>query len=393
MCREKGLTVLPQEKYGVLLVAGGLTHQENYVSEFLADKRCRLIGLTDEEEVPRDRAVLNEGYSRELNIPYIPKLEDALRMPGVDVVSICAEPERRGRIVARCAREGKHVYIDKPMTPYLSAADAAVRAVEENGVKSQMYSFINKAWCRRAKSVVDSGVLGEVASIHADVFFAKGHPGTADIRRQRKLPYPPERFTFVDSKSEIYAIGVYALGLLCWLSGRRVESVYCSTRNYFFAEHQNNRQEDFGTLAMKLEGDVTATVCAGRIGWESHPAGGENKMLLIGTKGSSWFDANRMRMENHGKSAHWQPPQAHPDDPMGFWRSTGQASGVVSKDDWSILPSEEAERGDANFFIDCIEKGTESDMNVRAAAHLTEVILAGYKSAQTGELVSLPLER
>ena len=64
----------------------------------------------------------------------------ALARDDVHVVSICADPERRGRIVARCADAGKHVYIDKPVTPYLAHADAAVAAVERAGVRSQMFS-------------------------------------------------------------------------------------------------------------------------------------------------------------------------------------------------------------------------------------------------------------
>ncbi|MCS6860808.1 MAG: hypothetical protein NZT92_10875, partial [Abditibacteriales bacterium] len=37
--------------FGVLLVAGRRTHQENYATYFAADPRCRLVAVTDEEEV------------------------------------------------------------------------------------------------------------------------------------------------------------------------------------------------------------------------------------------------------------------------------------------------------------------------------------------------------
>ena len=382
-----------EPRHGVLLVSGLRTHQENYGSLFQSDPRCRLVALSDEPDVGGERAKWNRALADEFDIPLVPDLEEALRMPGVEIVSVCAEPERRGRVVAICARAGKHVYIDKPMTPYLATADDVVRAVEESGVRSQMFSFISKAWCRRARSIVDSGELGELEAIHADWLFAKGHPGTADLTKKRVQPYPCERFSFVDSKAEFYAIGVYALGLVCWLARDRVRSVYGCTRNYFFDAHQKNGQEDFGFVSLQLESGLVATVTGGRIGWTSHPDSGENKVYLIGSKGSLCIDGNRMRLETSSNSAPWTPPEAHPGDPMGFWSSTNQEVGANPKESWAILPLEADEPNDANHFVDCIENEEESEMNAAAAAHLTEILLAGYKSAATGEVVDLPLKR
>ena len=79
-----------------------------------------------------------------------------------------------------------------------------------------------------------------------------------------------------------------------------------------------------------------------------------------------------------------------PDDPMGFWQSTQDEANVKEKEAWIVLPLEEEEPNDVNCFIDCIEQGRESEMNARAAAHLTHVLLAGYKSAATGKVESVP---
>ena len=381
---------MPDQRHGVLLVTGKRTHQENYAPMFLEDPRCRLIALSDEEDIIEERRTLNVAMANELEIPYIPNLTEALALDGIDIASVCAEPERRGRILARCARAGKHIYIDKPMTPFSETAIDVVNAVTESGVRSQMFSFIGNTWCRRAKAVVESGELGELIAIHADGLFAKGRNGTADLTKQRIQENPPKRFTFVDSKAELYAIGVYALGLVCWLSNRRVESVYGCTRNYFFAEHQKNGQEDFGILSLNLGGGITATVTGGRIGWTSHPGVGVNHFYLIGTKRSLRVDGNQLRLECSTSHPTWTPPEIHPDDPMGFWQSTQDEANVKEKEAWIVLPLEEEEPNDVNCFIDCIEQGRESEMNARAAAHLTHVLLAGYKSAATGKVESVP---
>ena len=60
-------------------------------------------------------------------------------------------------------------------------ADKIVAAVEENGVKSQMFSNIYSTWARTVQQALTSGRIGELQAIHCDVLFSKGHPGTAPV--------------------------------------------------------------------------------------------------------------------------------------------------------------------------------------------------------------------
>src|SRR5207248_5985675 len=94
-------------KYGVLLVTGSHTHQENYAAAFAADGRCQIVAVTDEKDVDRRRRQLNERLARELGVPYEPDLDRALARKDVQIVSICAPPQRRGRIAMRCVEAGK----------------------------------------------------------------------------------------------------------------------------------------------------------------------------------------------------------------------------------------------------------------------------------------------
>ena len=171
-----------QAKYGVLLVTGSHTHQENYAAAFAADPRCRLVAVTDEPDIDRRRRELNERLAWALGVPYIADLAKALERKDVQVVSICAPPERRGRIAVRCAGAGKHLYLDKSLVPQLAEADALVAAVRKAGVRSHMFSFISQPWARAAKKLLDAGRLGKLLAIHADVFFAKGQTGHRQAR-------------------------------------------------------------------------------------------------------------------------------------------------------------------------------------------------------------------
>lgn len=379
----------PDEKanFGVLLISGKRTHQENYAPWFKADSRCRIVAVADEAGVNSQRAALNREFAEEFEVPYLSDLDEALSRDDVNIVSVCAEPERRARVLARCARAGKHLYIDKPMTPYRDSAAEVVAAVEESGVCSQMYSFVNASWMRRAKATIAAGELGDIRAIHMDCMFAKGPAGTADLRIERRQDRSPERFTFVDSKAEFYAIGVYALGVISWLSEMRVSSIYGHTSNFFFAEHQRNGQEDFGAFLLNLERGVTASVTGGRVGWSSHPGSGVNQLVVLGSKKNLRLDGNAPRVEIYSRNHSWQPPEENPDDPMGFWQSTQDAVGLEPKNTWVPLDAESEDINDVSRFIDRVVQGRNGDIDARAAAHLTDVIVSGYESAATRKIV------
>ncbi|MFQ6041407.1 MAG: Gfo/Idh/MocA family protein [Candidatus Poribacteria bacterium] len=382
-----------RKPYGVLLVTGLRTHQENYALAFKADPRCRLIAVADEVDVPSHRAEWNRKFAEEMNLPYVPDLDDALARDDVDIVSVCSEHERRGRVAVKCAQAGKHLYLDKPMTCSVADADAVVAAVEKSGVRSQMFSFIHNPWAQAAKRALDSGVIGELVSVHCDVMFAKGNPGAAPLGVQRKQDPHPTRFTFIDSKRELRATGVYAVGLIRWLIGREVQKVFGVTANYFFAEHAKNDVEDFGLLSLTFDNQVTATVASGRIGWMSHPQGGPNNVYLIGTEGILKIDAYQPRIEVYADEPPWTKPPIHPEDPMSFWSSTQDEVNTPPKRGWVVIRDEVESSSDASRFIDCIESSRESEMSAKDGAAVVEVLMAGYVSAAKGDVVSLPLPR
>ena len=374
-------------KYGVLLVTGGRTHQENYAPAFARDPRCRLVGLSDERDIPEDRALWNRELAAQLNIPLFENLDDALGRPDVQIASVCSEPERRARVGARCARAGKHLYMDKPLGGDLEQVEDLREAVRANPVRTQMFSMIRQGWAQKAYEALASGAIGNLVGIHSDLLFAKGPAGTAP-RELRKETYPPKRFTFVDSKRELYTTGIYSLGLIHWLTGKRFARVHAITANYFFAEHLANDVEDFGAALFELEDGVTGSLTAGRIGWSSHPAGGPMRMYLVGTRGSLLIDAARPRLEISGAKVTWETPRRNPDDPMGFWSSTQHAVGIQPKRAWRPLPTADGP-DDASYFVDCIEQGRESAMNVEAANSAQLALFACYRSAAEGKPVEV----
>lgn len=381
---------MSEAKYGVLLVTGSHTHQEGYAAAFAEDKRARLLAVTDEPDVDKRRRELNERLARALGIPYIADIAEALKRKDVDLVSVCAEPERRGRIAVRCAEAGKHLYLDKSLCPKLSEADAIVAAVRKAGVKSHMFSFITQSWARHAKELLNSGRLGKLVALHADAFFAKGRNGTAKLGKPRKEEYPPSRHQLLEAKRELDNVGVYPITLIRWLTGKNYRTVFGVTGNYFFAEHQKHDVEDFGLLSATLEDGTLTTIAAGRYGWTTHPGTGVNRITLVGTRATATIDANRPRLEVYTDEPPWTPPNVNPEDPMGFWQSTQDAVHTRPKKTWASL---HPAANDASYFLDRLDAGRDSEMSAAEAAVGAEVLLAAYRSAATGDVVPLPLPR
>ena len=381
---------LPAERpYGVLCVAGDHTHQPGYAEGLAADERCRLVALTDSADVPQRRRDLNQRLADRLGIPLLPDLDAALSRADVAIASICAEPYRRGDIAIRAARAGKHLYMDKPLASSQADARAIADAVREAGVVGHMFSQVHFGPSQQVRELVNSGTLGQITAVHCDLCFAKGRAGTAQLDRVRRETIQPDRYELQDSKRELTNVGVYSLVMLLWALRRPVRRVFAATGNYFFAEHQGNEMEDFGQMIMELDGGVTASISAGRAGWQCHPGSGVNRTYLIGSKGTAVVDAHRPRVEIWSDAPAWHPPPRDPEDPMGMWAALPDSEFRADpKLSW-LTPGSTSWKTDAEHFLGCLETGRQSEVSMDLAAAVTEALLAAYQSAAEGCAVEL----
>ena len=99
-----------------------------------------------------DLQLLADDY----NIPYIADLDQALKLPEVDIVSACPDVERRGRVAVQCADSRKCLYLDKPLAGTNEDARAIVEAVDRNGVTAQMFSQVHSAFSQDARAAIGS---------------------------------------------------------------------------------------------------------------------------------------------------------------------------------------------------------------------------------------------
>lgn len=368
-------------RHGVVLAGGGLTHQESYGRFFAADARCRLLAVADEADVPPSRRNANRRLADELGLPCL-GLDDALADPAADIVSICVEPERRGRVAAACAAAGKHLYLDKPLAGTVAEAMRIADAAGRAGVVTQVFSQATTGWARQAHDVLHGGRLGRLIGIHADMLMAKGSQGLVPDGPRREQA-APLTFPADIAKRELHDMGIYPVSLIAWLVGAPATTVAAVTANYFFTEHLERDVEDYAALVIGFANGVWATASCGRIGWMSHPQHGLARVALTGERGFVLCNGPDAALQVFDNGPRFAAPMRHPTDPMGMWVSTQTELGLIAKR--QQVPLRDAPAGeDVRAFLDCLETGARPAITAADAVHHLEIIMAGYAAAASG---------
>lgn len=370
---------------GVLLVSFSRhSHQRSFVPLYQRHPRIRLVAVADEADVEPELKSLDQQWADQLGVPFVEGVDKALELPGVDIVSIGHEIERRADLIVRAAAAGKHLWIDKFPGATVEECDAVVDAVETAGVRAIVPSYTYGELVRQSEDLLRSGELGKLLGLHVDVMFAKGWPRSIDEKERAAAFLPPGRWKFPELKRELLTVGSYATGLIQSCLGPIV-SVCGHASAYFFPEHAARGAEDFGTLTMTDADGRIASLCGGRIGVATHPHGGPSRAYLIGATGSAIVDAKRpvldLFLRPEITSVDYHPSPA---DPMQ-WASGPLPLGT------SLAPDPVGLWTGLEDLIAAIHEDRPPAYSVRQARDLMEILLAGYWSITRGEIVMLPL--
>ena len=83
-----------------------------------------------------------------------------------DVVILCPAAARHGEYVARVAKYGVHVLVEKPFAASLAEADAMVAAMPEGKLLAINWPLRWAQCVVTAKRIIDEGIVGEVRGFH-----------------------------------------------------------------------------------------------------------------------------------------------------------------------------------------------------------------------------------
>ena len=378
---------MSEKNYGILLLSFSKhSHQSSFVPLYQQNPRTRIVAVADEVDIEPELKAVNQEWAQKLEVPYIEGVDCALERTDVDVLSIGHEIERRADLALRGAAAGKHLWIDKFIGATIDECDAVVKGVEEAGVKSIIPSYIYGELVRQSRAVLESGRLGDLLGLHADIMFGKGWPRPIPSPPTRDIFLPPGRWKFPDIKRELLTVGAYSAGLIQQCLGP-ISHVYGQAGAYFFPEHAAHRADDFGTLTMTDKAGRIATLCAGRIGVAAHALGGPLQTYLIGTRGNILIDAKSPRLDTFLRhtvvDTDYQPS---PEDYMQ-WHSGPPVLGAT------LMPDNAGLEAGLEEFVQALDEDRSPTYTVREARDNMEILIAGYLSVVRGKIVELPLER
>ncbi len=319
-------------------------HAEAYAHHLGRLPAVEFVGIADED------AARGEDAARRYGARFFPTYADLLA-ERPDGVVVCSENARHRPLVEMAARAGAHVLCEKPLATSLADAQAMLDACEAAGV-ALMTAFPMRFSppLLEIKTLIEQGGLGAIRA--------------CNTTNQGQLPrrYRP---WFVDK--ELAGGGsatdhvVHLADALRWLLDQEVVEVYAQLNRIMHSEVE----VETGGLAMLTfaDGSFASIDCS----WSrpaNWPTWGGLTMEIVGDKAVVSVDAFRQNL-----AAYSNRPQ-HPE-----WLAWGSDA-----DEAMLLD-----------FVAAIRQQRPPRVTGLDGLRAVEIVQAVYRSAETGQLVALPL--
>lgn len=181
----------------------GKIHAENLVTRV---EGARVIAISDIDLTAAETA------ARRLHIPQVSAdYHDILNNPEIDAVAICSSTNTHAQITIEAAGAGKHIFCEKPIDNDLTRIDAALAAVEKNGVKLQV--GFNRRFDPNFSKVRQMVAEGKIGKLHI-------------LRITSRDPAPPPIEYIRVSGGIFLDMTIHDFDMARFLSGSEVEEVY-----------------------------------------------------------------------------------------------------------------------------------------------------------------------
>lgn len=339
-------------KIGV--IGCGQIARHRHIPEYAANKDVELVAFCDiDQEKARTLAAKYGG--KKVFTDY----QELLAQKEVQAVSICTSNYLHAPITIAAAEAGKHILVEKPMATSLKEADAMIQAAARNKV------FLMVAHNQRlapmhqiAKKIIDSGMMGRVYSVRTSF----GHAGPENWS-------PTGKWFF--KKTEAFAgamadLGVHKADLMRWLLGKEVVEVGAFVTRL---EKQGD-VDDNAVCILKFADGAIGTLTAS---WTFKPQE-DNSTIIYCEKGTLKLAAEPGR-----------PVVAYLSEP-GRGEMVFEVPKLQTNEEGGQFTS-----GVIDTFLECIRNDHPPAISGEEGKKALEIVLAAFRSAETGQIVKLPL--
>lgn len=295
-------------------------------------------------------------------------LKAMLADPEVDVVTICTPSGAHMEPAVAAARAGKHVIVEKPLEVTMKRCDKIIKACEKAGVTlATVFPSRFHESSQLLKKAVDKGRFGRltIGDSYVKWFRTQEYYDSGAWRGTWKL----------DGGGALMNQAIHSVDLLLWLMGPVAEvSAYTAT-----LAHKRIEVEDVAMATIRFANGALGVIEATTAAFP----GALKRIEVHGSEGSAVLEEEDITM--------WEFAKKTSGDKALLKRMRGKTkSGGGAADPTAI-----GHHGHTQLFKDvlsAIKKGTQPSINGPEGRRSVELILAIYKSAQSGRPVKLPLK-
>jgi UDP-N-acetyl-2-amino-2-deoxyglucuronate dehydrogenase len=308
-----------------------------------------------------------DKFGAEIGCRVYHDLDEMLADKAVDIVTICTPSGVHMEPAVAAAKAGKHIIVEKPLEITLQRCDAMIAAAKKAGVVlSTIFPSRFHESSQLLKAAIDKGRFGRPTMGDAYVKW---------FRTQEYYDSGAWRGTWaLDGGGALMNQAVHSVDLLLWFMGPAVEvSAYTAT-----LAHERIEVEDVAVANVKFANGALGVIEASTATWP-----GELKRIEIsGNAGSAVVREEDLAVWKFAK-------ETKSDEAIRQKMASRTQTGGGAADPKAI-----GHHGHTLQFQDvlaAIKKGKQPLIDGPEGRRAVELILAIYKSAESGKPVKLPL--
>ncbi len=271
----------------------------------------------------------------------------------IEVVSICLPAALHKDAVLAALKAKKHILCEKPLATTLKDGQMIVEAVEKSKSKFMVgFNYRFNFGSLIAKRFIDLGTIGRIIQISAKFCVDIGS-GTSVTNYQ---------FDRSAGGGALFDSGTHLVDLVEWIGGG-IQAVHANIHK----KYPQTDADEKTTVILKMDQEYEAQIL---INWGTEKT--QAPVVIKGTHGKieiDLFKANLFRI----KSRHLMISH-------GFTRTFFQQP----------QPGQKLHTPEIAHFVDCVLKDKPPQVTANQALKNLQVIIAAYKSAQTGKLIKIP---
>lgn len=330
----------------------------------------------------------DQEFIRSLGKPIVTAEKDTFYEQDLDLVDICTPNIFHKEQALDALAHRTHLYVEKPLGLDLDQAREIAEAARLAGVLTHT-AFTMRYYpsIKQAKSIIASGVLGEIYHFRACLF----HNSYMDP--QRPISWRLQRAS--SGGGALADLGVHMIDMTRYLMGEAA-FVNCRTRTFISQRPESAGSsklipvdvDDWALCTIGLKSGGQGIIEVTRL---SGGMGDSTRMEVYGTQGSVVIDLNDPRQCEYYDQKNKQYHSGELDFPTPEGEIEGASYWPSAK--MSLGPFLNSHTASIYHFLQCIHEGKQSPINFDDAVKTQEILEAAYQSAsRNSETIKLPLD-